>query len=483
MAWDAQTGLTSQPYSEEMIVKGFAILTGVILLSACQSPTEPPPPPVTPSGEEVGEDDSSGRATTEASDPVGPSFCEEFDPSNLSWFDLGGTEESPRSFESGTQVLVSQTRLPDVSASRFNTIAEVCPGFFLVITYDGDTRLLALGDDKWAELPTLTTAGELRGPVAPGVDAGGPVWGFRDSLVVDDAVYLSDGVIDAVQECVHVAVHRLDVEALLTEQSASTDIIYRSEPCVSYTDDYRSRAPIKTHLGGALAYRHTADELYVSIGDLHLGSSRIGQAEAIGVSNVERDYALLTDPNTAVSAVVAISDPGGSPEPRVFAKGLRNSLGMTVSSANELWLSDHGPSGGDELNLIEEDADYGWPLTSEGQPYDRSSYPADSNALPAPWLDIYLAPILGTTAPVYSWTPAVAPTAVVQYPDTGIDGWGGDLIMSTLRAESLVRLTMNNEIPREDRLSLGERVRDMVVTETGQLVVLTDSAQLIVVSP
>ena len=483
MTWDAQTCFMAGPYPGGMMFRSVAAITGVILLASCQVPTDAPSPPSTPSSADSGTEDSSATADGQTPSSPAPSFCDEFDPAALTWFDLGGERSSTERLESGSDVQVSSARLPDTRASRYNTISEVCPGFFLVTTYSGDTRLLTIAENKWAELPSLTPAGELQGPVAPGVEAGGPAWGFRDSLVVGDALYLSDAEINTDQDCVTVAVHRLDLAAMLTAGSPAADIIYRSEPCVSYTDDYRSRAPIKVHLGGALAYHDAKDELYVSIGDLHLGSSRIGQAEAIGIPNVERDYALLTDPDTAVSAVVAISEPDGSAQPRIFAKGLRNSLGMTLSTSGELWLTDHGPRGGDEVNVIEEGADYGWPLTSEGEPYDRSAYPEDASALPAPWLDIYLAELEGSTGPVYSWTPAVAPTSIVEYPHAGIDGWGDGLVISSLRAESLVHLTLDSgTVLREDRLSLAERIRDMVVTESGQLVMVTDSSRLLVVS-
>ena len=184
-----------------------------------------------------------------------------------------------------------------------------------------------------------------------------------------------------------------------------------------------------------------------------------------------------------VSAVVAISDPFEAATGRVFSKGLRNSLGMTVAENNDIWLSDHGPSGGDELNHIEEGADYGWPLTSSGQPYDRSSYPEDPSTLPAPWLDIYLAEVPGTSPPAFTWTPAVAPTSVLEYSASVIPEWSGHLVMSSLRAQSLVVVsTDSGTFAEADRLQIGERIRDMVVTHDGSLVMVTDSSRLVVVS-
>ena len=460
------------------------VLAGVLVLSACQTPAEAPPAP----GDQASSGEAQDEQTTDPSSSMpsankAPSFCDTFDPAALSWFELGAEDSSSAKTNQGVSITVSSIRLPDASASRYNTLSEICPGFFVAITHEGEARLIALEDRTWAELPAIEPAGELRNPPAPGIEGGGPVWGFRDSLAVNDTLFLSDAVVDADGECVYVAVHRIAADQFIREETPETEVIYRSEPCVSYTDSHRSRAPIKTHLGGALAFSPVSDELYVSIGDLHLGSSTIGQAESIGIENVEKDYAILRSPTAAVSAVAAISTPFDSATGRVFSKGLRNSLGMTVTASGEVWLSDHGPSGGDELNRIQEGADYGWPLTSLGQPYDRSSYPQDSSALPAPWLDIYQAEIPGSTPPAYSWTPAVAPTSVVEYPSKGIEQWRGTLVMSSLRAQSVIVLSQDSgNTVEQDRLGVGERIRDMAVTTSGELVMVTDSSRLVVVS-
>lgn len=463
-----------------------ALMAVAISSTACQAPVTPPAPPFTgsngqqeqasPDGNQANQDEDSGLQ--------GPVWCETFDPANLEWFDLELGQPSPTETEAGTPVVVSRASLPSTTASRYNTITEVCPGFHLVTTFDGDTRLLSITDNRWATTATLTPAGQLDSG-EPGVNGGGPIWGFRDSLTIGDDLFFSDAVIDADAGCVYVAVHRVALADVIAVGEAESTIVYRSTPCVSFLDDYRSRAPIKTHLGGALAYQPSTNELYVSIGDMHLGSSSIGQAEAIGIANVERDYQLLRDPDAAISAVVAITDPGGSGDSRVSAKGLRNSLGMTVDQDGQLWLTDHGPQGGDELNLITEGADFGWPLTSEGQPYDRSNYPGDSNQLLAPWLDIYQAEVPGTTPPVRSWSPAIAPTSVLEYlpSNMGISEWADHLLISSLRGEAVVAVSAAQPGSQlEDRLNLGERIRDMVLATDGRLVLITDSSGLIIVS-
>lgn len=482
-----------------MLRSGVGAVAIALVLAGCQP--APVDPPSAPESEAEGNAAEEGTATSgsEATDRDGegsprgfqpaatPGFCAQFDPDQLDWFELGLSQPQAATSSAGTEVSIQRAALPPSDSERYNTIVEICPGFHLVTTHDGDTRVLSIQEDRFADTAGLNTAGALDNPAHPGVVGGGPTWGFRDSLVAGDYLYLSDAVVDAEAECVSLAIHRVAVEEVLSADTASSDVIYSSSPCVSYTDDYRAQAPLKVHLGGALAYRGSRDELYVSIGDLHLGSSTIGQAEAIGIDNVEKDYALLLDDSAALSAVVAISDPAHSAQSRVFAKGLRNSLGMTVVGSDRLWLTDHGPQGGDELNLIEEGADYGWPLTSEGEPYDRSDYPDDPDALPAPWLDIYLSPQPGTTYPETSWSPAIAPTAIVEYPEgearSGIDDWAGSVVIGSLRAQTLLALRLTGESEFvEDRLELGQRIRDLAATPEGHLLAVTDSSRLLVVA-
>ncbi len=471
---------------------GVGIVATALLVTGCQpTPVDPPvapetaEAPATPDGGTNGDTGAAGSGDTGFQPAATPGFCSEFEPENLEWFDLGLSDPREVVSSEGSELNVQRAFLPPTGSERYNTIAEICPGFHLVTTHDGDTKILSVDQGRFADTANLTPAGSLDNPANPGVVGGGPTWGFRDSLVAGDYLYLSDAVLDVEQQCVSVAIHRVAAKEVLTMDDVTTDVIYTSTPCVSYTDDYRAQAPLKVHLGGALAYRGSSDELFVSIGDMHLGSSTIGQAEAIGINNVEKDYELLGDDTAAVAAVVAITDPAESAQSRIFAKGLRNSLGLTVVATDRLWLTDHGPQGGDELNLIVEGADYGWPLTSEGQPYDRSNYPDDPNTLPAPWLDIYLSEQEGTDYPATSWSPAIAPTAIVQYPagETGIDNWAGDLVIGSLRGQAIIRLSLTPESTiNEERLELGERIRDMVVTPGGDILAVTDSSRLLVLA-
>ena len=445
-----------------------------LILSACSSDSsvEPSSLPLTPAPSlEVPDTDATQSVI---------SACETWDVEALEWRALPEPSDTEVRDSNGNTVSVSRSPLPPADAERYNVGVEVCPDILLVIAHEGTSRYVSLEDWSWAEGPQFAPSGETSRIAAAGVSSGGPTWGFRDGLLVDDALFLSDAVIDITTECVRVDVHRVDLASVL-EGSPESDVILETTPCVSYTDQRRAASAIRTHMGSALAYDDVSDSLFVSIGDLHLGASTIGQAAGIGLEGTLLDYEILGNPSAMVGAVVAIENPHDLASSSVFAKGLRNSLGMAMSGG-PLWLSDHGPAGGDELNAIEQGGNYGWPLTSTGRPYDRSAWPSSSSALIAPWLDFQDAEVEGALAPLATWTPAIAPTEMGVYPVDGpIVHYQGRMLLATLRAQALHALELGSESITESTLGVGQRARNMTITGSGAVVLLTDSAELMMI--
>lgn len=447
------------------------LLVAALSLGACamDSPSEAVPAPAPAPATEVVPEASAGNLVD---------ACASWAPETRDWFELTPVDgDTP-------DAVVARFVLPSSTAPRYNTLLEVCPGLWWVLTFSGESRFIDLGEQVWSVGPALAPSGEVDSISAPGVESGGPIWGFRDSVLGGATLYLSDGVLDSVLDCVRVDVHTLLVDDLLGSESRNplpTTIAYRSSPCVSYADSWRSDSPIRTHLGGALAFSPADNSVFLSIGDFHLGASSLRQAAAIGIANTEKDYALLSDPTSALGALVRIPLDGGKPQ--IVAKGLRNSLGLTHSLDDTLWISDHGPSGGDELNRYSQGANYGWPFTTQGEPYDRSSWPEDAGQLPAEWLDIGNRVIPGVTDPTLWWTPAIAPTAVVDIsaPSSAVT----QLALGGLRSEAVVTVTVEGDSATETgRVNVGARVRDMALNSRGSLLVLiTDSGELISINP
>ena len=155
------------------------------------------------------------------------------------------------------------------------------------------------------------------------------------------------------------------------------------------------------------------------------------------------------------------------------SQGHRNQQGIVVIDKKTVLTAEHGPRGGDEINVIKEGGDYGWPFVSYGQPYGSGDYVrpgvTGSHA--------------GYIEPIKYWAPSIAPTELVQLPAQGWGDWGRALVLGTLREEVLVFMKMNEkfEIGESVQVDMGDRIRDLEVLSTGALLATTDSGKLITV--
>lgn len=150
--------------------------------------------------------------------------------------------------------------------------------------------------------------------------------------------------------------------------------------------------------------------------------------------------------------------------PSVWAYGVRNPQGLVYdTAAGRLWETEHGPRGGDELNIILKGANYGWPLASHGINYDGSKI-TDKTSLP------------GAEDPVVQWTPVIAASGLELYKGTKFPRWRGNLFAGGLAGQKLVRLQLNGTAVtrQEDLLENTGRIRDVRAFDDGFLYVLYD---------
>ena len=169
-----------------------------------------------------------------------------------------------------------------------------------------------------------------------------------------------------------------------------------------------------------------------------------------------------------------------SGESRVYASGFRSPAGIAVRELNgskSIWVSDHGSRGGDELNLVADGKNYGWPHVSLGTSYGLSQS--------ATVLTRFLTHE-GYESPTFSWTPSIAPSQVLVIEDSRFEGlsWGkGTLIMGTLKDESLrvLQIDDENRLLADERVELGHRIRDLAYSSRG-IVASTDDGMVLVIS-
>ncbi len=152
----------------------------------------------------------------------------------------------------------------------------------------------------------------------------------------------------------------------------------------------------------------------------------------------------------------------GGVSAETWSYGHRNILGLKFDQKGRLWGLEHGPRGGDELNLIERGRNYGWPIVSDGNHYDGRAIPRHATR-----------PDLA--APAISWTPVLAPGDFIFVRGNAFPNWRGQALIAGMAYPGLVRVAINGATGRElARYSLGSRIRDIAEAEDGTIWVLED---------
>jgi glucose/arabinose dehydrogenase len=153
--------------------------------------------------------------------------------------------------------------------------------------------------------------------------------------------------------------------------------------------------------------------------------------------------------------------------PEIWSYGHRNAQGLAINPATgELWETEHGPRGGDEVNIIGKGKNYGWPVVGYGIDYSGAKI-HDSTARP------------GMEQPIKYWVPSIAPSGMLFYTAKLFPKWRGSLFTGALAGRMLVRLSLDgNTVTGEERLlqNLNERIRDVRQGPDGALWLLTDSS-------
>ncbi|HEX5873291.1 MAG TPA: PQQ-dependent sugar dehydrogenase [Pyrinomonadaceae bacterium] len=191
------------------------------------------------------------------------------------------------------------------------------------------------------------------------------------------------------------------------------------------------------------------------------------------------------DLNSNLGKIVRINKDGTVPTDNPFAGkadarsdvwsyGHRNILSAAIDPASgRLWVLEMGPLGGDELNLIEQGKNYGWPVVSNGDNYNGSPIPDHPTKKEF-------------QNPVRSWSPVISPSGATFYTGSLFPGWRGNLIAGGLSSMALVRISLNGQqVGVEERIDMKRRIRDLIQAADGALLVIVDdkSGDLLRLSP
>jgi glucose/arabinose dehydrogenase len=169
-----------------------------------------------------------------------------------------------------------------------------------------------------------------------------------------------------------------------------------------------------------------------------------------------------------------LNDPTVLPE--TYSYGHRDPEGAAINPATgKLWVVEHGPLGGDEVNVIQPGGNYGWPNVSYGRRYNGKPIAGTGATQKA-----------GTIQPIYFWYPDVAPGSAMFYTGDLFPEWKGNLFIGGMAARSLIRLVLDGDrVVAEERLltNLHERIRDVVQGPDGAIYILDDDGQMLRLTP
>lgn len=208
------------------------------------------------------------------------------------------------------------------------------------------------------------------------------------------------------------------------------------------------------HFSHRLAFSPDGEHLFVTSGDRQQMSP--AQDLASGLGKVMR----LTPEGEPADGNPFAEEGGVSSE--IWTWGHRNPLGIDVTEDGQLWVSEMGPEGGDELNLLQEGENYGWPEASNGSQYGGGDIPDHSEAD-------------GFAAPATSWTPSISPGSLMIYQGELFSDWTGDALMGALSGQALVRVDLDGESAGEEQIwDMGARIRDVEAAPDGSIWVVED---------
>jgi len=345
-----------------------------------------------------------------------------------------------------------QTRAPERRSDVAIVATEIASGLARpwAVTPLPDGRVLVT--ERAGRLRVITQDGRVSEPVAglPAVDARGQGGlldvelspGFaRDRLIYWSYSEARDGGNGA-----SVARARLSDDATRVED---VQVIFRQQPAWDSTG----------HFGSRLVFDREG-RLYITLGDRQNNEPReTVQDNSNHIGKVVR----INADGSVPSDNPFVGRPGVRPE--IWSTGHRNIQGAALHPATgALWEVEHGPRGGDELNIVQRGLNYGWPVISYGIEYRGGAVNEGISARE------------GLEQPLYYWDPVIAPGGMIFY-SGDLFPWRGNLIIAGLNTRTLVRLELDGErVVGEERLLTNEhgRIRDVAETADGALWIVTD---------
>jgi aldose sugar dehydrogenase len=248
---------------------------------------------------------------------------------------------------------------------------------------------------------------------------------------------------------------------LAGDSSLHWDTVFESTPCVPLRgeDSVHENNPFAgMEIGGRLGFL-SDQRLMLTLGDHDF-------------TGVETKRMFAQEPQVSYGKTILIHLDDGTSE--IYSLGHRNPQGLYVTPEGAIWSTEHGPQGGDELNLIVRSANYGWPLVTYGTDYGSAAWP----------LSHIQGRHDGFQQPTFVWTPSIGVSNLIRVEQDRFPVWKGDLMVSSLHAHSLFRIRLlDQRVVFSEPIEIGERIRDLIEGHDGRLILWTDTSSIVSLTP
>ncbi len=231
-------------------------------------------------------------------------------------------------------------------------------------------------------------------------------------------------------------------------------VIAETSPCLPFTD--HPVHPYGGHFSGGRMAIGGDGKIYLTTG-------------TFGYNGID-GYDVAQDQQGHYGKVLQIDPDGG--EAVVFTSGHRNPQGIAVDKQGHMWLTEQGPEGGDELNLLLEGSNYGWAEVTYGTQYGERTWPFNPRQGDHP----------NYSKPIYAWVPSIA-TSGLAVAEGLHPYWEGNLLVPTLKDRALHRVVLEgNRVVTMERIPIGERIGDIVV-HNGYIILYCRSGNILRMTP
>ena len=224
--------------------------------------------------------------------------------------------------------------------------------------------------------------------------------------------------------------------------------VFETHPCLPHFNDWET--------GGRLAWTESRS-LLLTVGD-------------VGLDGVGEPLAASQDTSNSYGKILLIHPTGTS---EIFSIGHRNPQGLVIATDGQIWSTEHGPQGGDEVNLIRRGGNYGWPLATYGTEYGHDYWPlAPDGRNHGEYRE-----------PMYVFATGVAPSNLIQVHQTQFPRWSGDFLVGSLGGLTLFRMrTRDTQVTLLEPIQINRRIRDLAEGKDGRIILWTGQRDVIVLA-